>query len=349
MGIRERLGQLTYHGACRLLSKDGDGAARLRQGGKFEILVPRDVRFLADSFRVRIQDVDVPGGIAEVIIVEMTNKPKGLHLTCTNCEVMCDHIAAALSLVLDEKMTLGLAAPPDSSEPLEKLTESELIRRTLADRQERAEREPMKLKSMDKSTPWTDYTITSGLSGKTYRVSLRGTEVGQSYCSCPDFRSNHLGTCKHILYALARINKRFRNKELSRPYVRKTLSLRVDYGKQIGLQFNMPAEVDTDAAKIIGKFGQQPTSNAEEVVRRIGKLERLGFPVHVYPDADEFIDQRLQQTRLKELCGEIRKAPQSHPLRFHTVESRTVAVPTGRHRVRCWRGPCNTSGRHGVG
>ena len=70
----------------------------------------------------------------------------------------------------------------------------------------------MKLTSMNKATPWTDYTVTSHLSGKTYRVSLRGVEAGQSYCSCPDFASNHLGTCKHILYALARIKKRFETK-----------------------------------------------------------------------------------------------------------------------------------------
>ena len=124
MGIRDRLGQLTYHGACRLLSQDDDGPARLRRGGKYEIVLPRDARFLADSFRVNVPDEEQPTGFAEVIMVEMTNKPKGLHLTCTGCETMCDHVAAALALVLDEKSTLGLAAPPDPTEALENLTEA---------------------------------------------------------------------------------------------------------------------------------------------------------------------------------------------------------------------------------
>jgi len=40
-------------------------------------------------------------------------------------------------------------------------------------------------------------------------VALRGEGRGESYCSCPDFRTNTLGTCKHILYALDRVAKKF--------------------------------------------------------------------------------------------------------------------------------------------
>lgn len=294
---------------------DEDGAARLRQGGKFEINLAENVRFLGDSFRVNVPDREVAVGVAEVIMVEMTNKSKGLHITCTQCETRCDHIAAALGIVLDEKMQLGLAAPPDPSEPIENLTESELLRRALADREERAATEPMVVKSMDGSVPWTDYTVTSHLSGKTWRVSLRGFEAGQSYCSCPDFRMNHLGTCKHVLATQARVKKRFRKKQLKQPYQRTTFSLRVDYGSTIGLQFNVPTEMEPAAAKVVGNYGQQSTQNAAEVVKRIGQLERAGFSVHIYPDAEEFIDQRLQQNRLERLATEIRNDPESHPLR----------------------------------
>ena len=63
----------------------------------------------------------------------------------------------------------------------------------------------MTLRSADPSTPWTDYTTTSHLSGKTYRVALRGFDAGQSYCTCPDYRTNHLGTCKHILNAQSKV------------------------------------------------------------------------------------------------------------------------------------------------
>ncbi len=339
IGIRDRLGQLTYRGACRLMGNE-DGESRLRQGGKFEINLPRDVRFTGDTLRVNVPDPEIgPNEFAQVIIVEMTNQAKGLHLTCTRCQTRCEHIAAVLGMVLDEKSQLGLAAPPDPTEPVENLTEDELVRRAFADREERAAHEPMLLKSMDRSTPWTDYTVTSRQSGKTWRVSLRGFEPGQSYCSCPDFRTNHLGTCKHILYTCHKIKKRFRQPELERPYQRTTLSLRVDYGPTIGLQFNLPSEDDGEILNVVGKFGSQSTQNAEEVVNRIARLERAGYPVHVYPDAEELIDQRLQQNRLSRFAQQIRDNPADHPLRQQLLQAELLpyqmdgiafAVGTGR-------------------
>ncbi|MBM4002405.1 MAG: hypothetical protein FJ295_03840 [Planctomycetes bacterium] len=33
-------------------------------------------------------------------------------MSCTRCETACEHIGAVFSLILEEKMTLGLASPP---------------------------------------------------------------------------------------------------------------------------------------------------------------------------------------------------------------------------------------------
>lgn len=314
IGIRDRLGRLTYRGACRLLGDGEEGEVRLRQGGRFEINLPRDVYLGGDTLRVNVPDPELDGP-ATVTIVEMTNKPQGLQLNCERCEIRCEHISAVLGMVLDEKLTLGLSAPPDPNEPVENLTEDELLRRALADREERAQQEKMTLRSVDSTTPWTDYTVTSHQSGKTYRISLRGFEPGESYCSCPDFRTNHLGTCKHVLYAQAKVRKRFSNKQLEKPYRRRNLSLRVDYGWQVALRFNLPHDLTGDAAKILGKYKDETTDNVDEVIRRIRRLEQAGHSVHVYPDADEFIEQRFLEKRLQQAAVKIRQDPAEHPLR----------------------------------
>jgi len=300
---------------------DEDGEARLRKGGRFEINLPGDVYLGGDTLRVSVPDPELPVRQAVVTVVEMTNKPKGLHLHCEECQVRCDHIAAVLGMVLDDKLALGLSAPPDPSEPIENLTEDELLRRALADREERARAEKMTLRSLDPEQPWTDYTITSGLSGKTYRVSLRGFESGQSYCTCPDFRTNHLGTCKHVLHAQAKIKKRFSKKKLDKPYRRKSLSLRLDYGHELGLRFNLPYRLDEEAAKILGSYGDRTTDDVDALMKRMRALERAGHSVHVYPDAEEFIEQRLVQRRLARAASDIRKDPQSHPLRKELLDA----------------------------
>jgi len=341
IGIRDRLGQLTYHGACRLMGEE-DGEVRLRQGAKFEINIAEDVFLGGDTLRVNVQDTAIKQlSRATVIINEMTSKPSGLNLTCDQCAGRCAHIAATLMFVLEDKLALGLSAPPDPREPIENLTEEELLRRAIADREERAAAERMTLKSMNSQTPWTDYTVTSRNSGKTYRVSLRGREPGQSFCSCPDFRTNRLGTCKHILSTLGKIKKKFRKTQLEQPYQRTNFSLRVDYGSgvgnsgvtssevggsklgatDIGLIFNVPHEIDENTASILGEYGKRATQNVSEVVRRIRRLEQAGNPVHIYPDAVEFIDVRLQQQRLERETAEIREQPAEHPLRTELLHA----------------------------
>ncbi len=321
IGIRDRLGQLTYRGACRLLGDGDEGPARLRQGGRFEIDIVEGVYLGGDTFRVTVPDVEMPEHRAIVTIVEMTSKPGGLHLNCEQCGAACDHVAAALGLVLEEKLALGLSAPPDPDEPVENLTEEELLRRALADREERAKTEKMTLRATDPDSPWSDYTVTSAQSGKTYRVSLRGGEPGESYCTCPDFRTNRLGTCKHILHALEKVRKRFANKILDKPYRRKNLSLRLDYGQTLGLRFNLPDKLDDEAKDILGPDAERTSDDAEAVVRRMRKLEQAGYPVHVYPDAEEFIEERLLQNRLQAVAEEIRRDPAKHPLRTQLLNA----------------------------
>ena len=41
-----------------------------------------------------------------------------------------------------------------------------------------------------------------------YRVAIRGQLPGDNYCSCPDYATNELGTCKHIEFVVSRLAKK---------------------------------------------------------------------------------------------------------------------------------------------
>jgi superfamily II DNA or RNA helicase len=312
LSLRDRLGHLTYRGACRILGEEGE--SRLLRANALEI-PPSEVRLYADSFRAKVYDPELLTGVAEVSIVEMTKSPNGMHFHCDVCKTTCEHVAASLSFILEEKMLLGLSEEPDPHEPIENLTSKELILRAIADRRKRAETERMKLASCDSAKPWTEYTVTSQESGKTYRVALRGTELGQSYCSCPDFRTNQLGICKHILHTISKVEKKFSKAQLSKPYLRKNLSLRVDYGETLGLRFNLPAKMDEATMKVLNKEGEKLHTDVDRVVSLIRKLEKSGIEVHVYPDAEAYIEARLLQKRIQQKTDEVRQSPENHPLR----------------------------------
>src|SRR6202042_2878417 len=56
-------------------------------------------------------------------------------------------------------------------------------------------------------------------------------------------------------------------------------------------------------------------------LKRITNLEKLGQDVMIYPDAEEFIQQRLLQERLGEKVAAIRKDPAKHPLRTELLRA----------------------------
>ena len=168
------------------------------------------------------------------------------------CQRICEHLGAAFSLILEEKTSLGLAAPPpEHRSPIESLDEDELIERALAERAERARTEKMKVKSIDAGRPWTDYIVTNHLSGKTYRVALRGLEPGDSYCSCPDFRTNTLGTCKHVLRVIAKGGGNSPPAQLRRPTAPTVLALHLRYGRRSHITALRPEQLDERLARIV--------------------------------------------------------------------------------------------------
>src|SRR2546428_762196 len=112
----------------------------------------------------------------------------------------------------------------------------------------------MTVKSADPDQPWTDCAVSSTVSGKTYRVAVRGGEPGASYCSCPDFRTNRLGTCKHILHVLAKLKRRFTAGELQRPYERKTISVHVGDRDPAAPRLLFPAKLGAGGGQTLGKL-----------------------------------------------------------------------------------------------
>ena len=200
INLKDKLSHLKFRQACKLIGPQGEQL--IRSGGKYDIDIYEQVVLQRDLFQLNL-------GAAEVSIRLDPAKDQRLNIQCSLCSNFCEHMGAALSLILEEKLSLGLSAPPPERVPIESLSEKELVERAIEERTERAQKEKIRLKSMHKDTLWTDYIITNYSSGKSYRVALRGWERGESFCSCPDYRKNTLGTCKHILYALDKVGKRF--------------------------------------------------------------------------------------------------------------------------------------------
>jgi len=304
--LKDKLSHLTYQQATKLLG--AQGKELLMVGGKFDIDVFEQVTLDNESFQLKLE-----GSIVDIRLDSM--KHQRIQMTCSTCPVICDHQGAALSVILDEKMALGLAAPPPERVPVESLSEAELIDQAISDRKERALTEKMRLVSMNPHELWTDYVITSQVSGKSYRIALRGWEPGESYCSCPDFRKNTLGTCKHIMFSLESVRKKFNKQIRETPAEIKEICFYLQYGEETQLKMLMPETLGSVVLKRLLPLKGKPIENMKDLISRIRHVENEGISVTVYPDAEEYINRRLFQDRMADEVASIRKDPVNHPLR----------------------------------
>ncbi|MEA3208104.1 MAG: hypothetical protein QOE70_1161 [Chthoniobacter sp.] len=323
--LRDRLSRLTFAQACKWLGKDG--VRLMSKGARVDIDPANQVLLDDDTLQVTL-----PRATAGNVVVTLSRDPRGrdgVKWVCSESEDAELWCAAVLTFVLEEKVSLGLAAPPEGKDaPWELMEESQLERRALAEREERAREERMAVKPGKGAGPWRDYVVKSALSGKAYRVALRGLERGQSFCACPDFRKNTLGTCKHVLKVITWVKKRHTMAELRRAFVPEQLGVHVRYDGEVRLALEFPGKLTAAMAKIAqpwrGRFATMPEEIAA-LFATVEKIEAAGERVLIYPDAEERIAHALHQLRLAAVVAEIRKSPATHPLRSTLL--RTELLP----------------------
>jgi superfamily II DNA or RNA helicase len=302
----DTLSRLTFVRATKLLGTNGNNL--IAAGGKYDIDITAQVKFDRDRFRLAIDSTAVTLALSPAA-------RSRLEWHCDTCDVPCEHAGAAFSLILEEKLALGLADAPPERAPVESRSEEALVTQALAEREERARTEKMRLTSFDPQAIWADYTVTNAASGKSYRLALRGWRPGESYCSCPDFRKNTLGTCKHILHALEKVRRRFPDTVRDRPYRQRDICVHLSYKKELELRILLPHQLDDKASAIVRPIRNRPITDLTDLLKRIRRLEAHGLNVTVYPDAEEYLQTQLLQQRIAATVADIRRDPKAHPLR----------------------------------
>ena len=81
-------------------------------------------------------------------------------------------------------------------------------------RKQFAEKQEFTLQNNGAHKLYSDFTVLNPESKNIYKVALRGLESGQNYCSCLDFRTNTLGTCKHIEWAIHKLRNSYGTKKI---------------------------------------------------------------------------------------------------------------------------------------
>jgi superfamily II DNA or RNA helicase len=311
--LKDVLSHLTFTQAAKLLGEHGK--ERLSAGSALyhaDLDLDAAARLEGNSFALDLYDATV------TVLLSDAHRYR-LACSCSACgpeNPECPHVPAALSIILEEKTALGLAKPPPERVAVERLSEEALIALALREREERSRKETMRVTPDNPQKVWGEYSVFNPASGKTYRVSLRGWERGQSFCDCPDFRKNTLGTCKHVMRVVATTRKKCRRPAAITPWRPDQVEVYLDYAAaQPEIRLNLPDALDAKAEKLLSPYAKNPVADIPAFVKALQKLSKFECDAVVFPDALEHIQHRLFQEHMAGLASEIRRDPKKHSLR----------------------------------
>ncbi len=142
---------------------------------------------------------------------------------------------------------------------------------------------------------FSDYQVTNPASRSRYRVAIRGLGPDDNRCSCPDFATNELGTCKHIEFVLGKLlRKRGAKAIFTRGYqpVFFELVLHNDGRRQVRFRpgTDCPAALHKAARGLFeGTHGGLRPDRVGELESFIGAAAKMGHELKVPEEVRDFV------------------------------------------------------------
>ena len=103
-------------------------------------------------------------------------------------------------------------------------------------RKQIAKEEPMAVAAVDEKNLPGEYEVRNPQSKQTYKVVYRGEGSMWNYCSCLDFKTSRLGTCKHIESVKLWIDENWRRKAHKEPPAYTSVYLSYTEGRQVRIR-----------------------------------------------------------------------------------------------------------------
>jgi SNF2 family DNA or RNA helicase len=169
-------------------------------------------------------------------------------------------------------------------------------------RRRRAAEGQFRIQNLGRNRVFSDYQITNPNTGGQYRVSIRGFDVGDNACDCPDFKTNTLGTCKHIEAVLAALRNetpvqlRRRKAAVTHPEVY------LQYGEQLRLGLHLPPR-NSDQLRTLAELffdTQGFWKGGDRYQALIEMVEQVPEQVTIFSDAMDFMEREIERHEMAE-------------------------------------------------
>ncbi|MGH8291675.1 MAG: SNF2-related protein [Steroidobacteraceae bacterium] len=155
-----------------------------------------------------------------------------------------------------------------------------------------------KWKNLGAEPIFSEFAVENPQSGNRYRVAIRGVRSGENFCSCPDFSTNDLGTCKHIEFILGRLErKRGGRRALAQGFKPRYSEVYLQYGAERHVRFraglDCPPPLSRRAARLFcgPPAGALPAVQMSTLQSFLVEARRRDHEVRCYEDVLGFIAQ----------------------------------------------------------
>ena len=198
-------------------------------------------------------------------------------------------------------------------------------------RRQRARAGKFQIENLGKNRVFSDYRVTNPDSGGQYTVAVRGFDVGDNTCTCPDYKSNTLGTCKHIeaviehLQADLPAHLQKKKAAVTRP------EIFLHYGEQLQLGIHLPPRHSDKLARLAAAY-----FDAKGLWSGKGKYRDLIRDVESIPEAITFFTDAMEFVSVEIERGEMfaREQVWLEQLESGTLDLNLLAVPLYDYQTR---------------
>ena len=198
-------------------------------------------------------------------------------------------------------------------------------------RRQRAKATKLVIENIGKNRVYSEFRVANPETQGQYEVRVAGFDVGDNTCTCPDYKSNTLGTCKHIEAVLetlkADLPPHLQKKKavISRP------ELFLHYGERLLLGLHLPPRHSDKLAKLAGMyFDEKGLWNGKgKHADLIADVEAVPESVSVSPETLDFVDREIERVELLRREQEYLKE-----LKDGTLDLKLINVPLYDYQMR---------------
>jgi len=146
---------------------------------------------------------------------------------------------------------------------------------------------------------FSEFRVSNPVAKSSYRVAIRGRGPGGNFCSCPDYATSELGTCKHLEFTLAELEKKRGAKSAFARGYRPAFSeiyLRNDGRRRVHFRAgtDCPPAVQEAAARLFDaeRDWTLPDDRLGELEDFMASASRIDHELRAYDDALDFVAGR---------------------------------------------------------